>query len=69
VAAPATTAPATAPAPSTEGTPMRATLRPDRKSRISQPRRRAIWRRSESGLTATAVPTTDSMGASLTESE
>src|SRR5690606_8184999 len=68
-ARPAATAPATAPAPSTEGTPILAALRPVRKSRISQPRARAISRSPESGLTATAVPTTDSIGTSFCESE
>ena len=44
-------------------------VRPVRKSRICQPRSRATSRRSRSGLTATAVPTTESIGTSFTESE
>ena len=48
---------------------MRVARRPVRKSRIGQPRARAMSRRSRSGFTATAVPTADSIGTSFTESE
>ena len=58
----------TAPAPRAAGTPTFAAFRPVRKSRISQPRARASIRSAESGLTATARPTADSIGRSLIES-
>ena len=46
-----------------------AALRPVRKSRISQPRCLASARSAESGFTATAWPTSVSIGRSLIESE
>src|SRR6201993_3921836 len=61
----AANAPPAAPKARAEGTPMRAALRAVRKSRISHPRSRARARRRASGLMATAVPTSDSMGTSL----
>ena len=45
-----------APTPSADGTPMRAALRPVRKSRTSHPRSRASVRSAESGFTATGSP-------------
>src|SRR5437879_11878143 len=68
-AMPTATAPASAPAPMTDGTPILAALRPVRKSRISQPRLRATSRSTWSGFTATAVPVSDSMGMSFAASE
>ena len=65
----AASAPPAAPSASADGTPIRAALRAVRKSRISQPRSRARSRRSASGLIATAVPTSDSIGTSLKLSE
>ena len=50
------------------GQPYFAALRPVRKSRICHPRLRAIARSSVSGLTATAVPVSESIGRSLAES-
>src|ERR1700738_4871646 len=58
-------APPAAPSASADGTPTRAALRAVRKSRISHPRCRASSRRPLSGLIATGVPTSDSMGTSL----
>ena len=61
--------PPSAPAPSADGTPIIAALRPVRKSRICQPCAFASARSAESGLIATAVPTSESSGMSLIESE
>ena len=68
-ARPTSTAPPIAPAPTTVGAQIFAALRPVRKSLICQPRSRATSRSALSGLIATAVPTTDSIGTSFTESE
>ena len=68
-ARPAATPPVAAPTPSAVGMPMRAALRPVRKSRISHPCRRASALSAASGFTATARPTSDSSGRSLIESE
>lgn len=61
--------PADGPNASADGTPIRAARRAVRKSRISQSRLRAISRNAASGLIATAVPTSDSIGTSLKLSE
>ena len=65
----AASAPPAAPSASADGTPILAALRAVRKSRISQPRSLARSRRLASGLMATAVPTSESIGTSLKLSE